>query len=438
MGISSTLSVVYRELSSLRPYQGNARRHSKRQLRQIAESIRSFGFANPILVDTNGMIVAGHGRAEAAKLIGMAEVPTVTLEGLTEDQIRAYVLADNRLAERAKWDHDTLAIELQHLATVDLGFDLTVTGFEIAEIDLAIGTAPAQDLEDELEPEDVGVPVTQPGDLWLLGKHRVLCGNALDAACYETLMNGQQAAMVFVDPPYNVVIDGNVSGKGVVKHADFAMASGEMSRAEFTAFLKGSFEQLALHSESGSVHFACMDFRHMREILDAGEAVYNTLLNLCVWAKNKGGQGSFYRSRHELVFIFRNGAEQHRNNIQLGKYGRYRTNVWDYPAPHGFAQERGEEENVRAHPTMKPVAMIADAVLDCSAPEELVLDCFLGSGSTVMACERTGRTCYGMELSPQYVDTTIRRWQRLTGGEAVHAVTGKHFNDAVGGEAAHG
>jgi len=439
LNLQDDLSIVYVSVGSLRAYPRNARTHTKHQIRQIADSIKTFGFTNPILVGGTGNIIAGHGRWEAAKLLGMTQVPTILLEDLTEDQVRAYVIADNKLALNAGWDKNILAIELQHLLTIDGQFDVTITGFEVPEIDLILQEGEKDD-PDATEAVEPGPATTQPGDLWLLGKHRVLCGSALEEATFSALMGNRKAHMAFVDPPYNVVIDGNVSGKGKVKHGDFAMATGEMDEAEFTRFLTDSFRLLAQHSTAGSVHFVCMDWRHMHEMLSAGDAAYDTLLNLCVWAKNMGGQGSFYRSQHELVFVFRNGKAGNRNNIQLGKYGRYRTNVWEYPAVRGLSQQHGDEGNLlHLHPTVKPVALVADAILDVSARGDLVLDSFLGSGSTLIAAERTGRICYGIELDPHYVDVAIRRWQRHTGQQAVHALSKKQFDDHSNpSEAIHG
>lgn len=431
--VDNNLSITYVLIDALKPYPRNARTHTKHQIRQIADSIKTFGFANPVLVDAKSTIIAGHGRVEAAKLLGMIQVPTIPLENLTESQIRAYVIADNKLAANAGWDKSILAIELQHLLTIDEQFDVTITGFEIPEIDLIVQEGAKEDPDDTPEPAESGPAITQPGDIWQLGKHRILCGSALEEISFSALMGDRRAHMIFVDPPYNVVIDGNVSGKGAVKHCDFKMASGEMDEAEFTKFLSDSLGLLARHSISGSVHFICMDWRHIGEMLSAGGKAYDTLLNLCVWVKDNGGQGSFYRSRHELVFAFRNGKAGNRNNIQLGKYGRYRTNVWEYPAVRGLSQQQSDEGNLLAlHPTVKPVALVADAILDCSARGDLILDSFLGSGSTLIAAERTGRVCYGLELDPSYVDVAIRRWQLHSGQQAVHALSGKRFEDASG------
>lgn len=325
---SSTLSIEYRSLSCLKHNPRNSRTHSKHQIKQIADSIKVFGFTNPVLLDENNTIIAGHGRVSAAKFLRIAEVPTILLKDLSPDQVRAYVIADNKLAANAGWDKSILAIELQHLLNVDTEFDVTVTGFEIPEIDLLLSPGDDKpDADDVFEIEESTHPVTQSDDIWKLGRHRILCGNALEEASYSRLLDTKRAAVVFIDPPYNVAIEGNVSGKGAIRHREFQMASGEMSEAEFISFLASSFKLLASYSTAGSVQFVCMDWRHAGELITAGKQVYDSLLNVCVWVKNTGGMGSFYRSQHELVFVFRNGKGKHRNNIQLGRFGRNRTNV---------------------------------------------------------------------------------------------------------------
>ncbi len=285
--------------------------------------------------------------------------------------------------------------------------------------------------EDEgaLEADDTRPAISHLGDLWTLGKHRIFCGNALQEASYRTVMGRKMAKIVFADPPYNVPIAGHASGNGVVKHRAFAMACGEMSQLEFTSFLTTSLSLLARYSSAGSLHYLCMDWRHMRELLAVGEQIYGALLNLCVWAKDNGAMGSFYRSQHELIFVFRNGKGQHTNNVQLGKYGRNRTNVWHYPGMNTFSRKSEEGNLLCLHPTVKPVALIADAILDASARGDLVLDNFLGAGSTLMAAERVGRICFGIELDPLYVDVAVRRWQKHTGDDAVHVGSGKSFNE---------
>ncbi len=421
------LNIAYQKLEQLHPYLKNARTHTKHQIRQIAESIRVFGWTNPVLLDAANRIIAGHGRVEAAKLLGLDQVPTIRLESLTEDQIRAYIIADNKLAENAGWDKSILAIELQHLMTLDVAdFDVTITGFEVPEIDMILDAAKEDD--DTVPEPDFDQPsVTEPGDLWLLGKHRILCGNALHDESYRTLMVKSRAAAVFTDPPFNVKIDGHATGNGAVRHREFAMASGEMSEAEFVAFLNNSLRLLAAFSTNNSVHYVCIDWRHVRDLIAAGEQNYDEFLNLCVWVKNQGGMGSFYRSQHELVAVFRKGKGPHRNNIQLGQFGRNRTNVWQYPGIQTLSRQSEEGNLLALHPTVKPIALVADAILDCTARGEIVLDAFLGSGTTLMAAERVGRICCGIEIDPIYVDVAIRRWQNLTGEAAIHAVTGRRF-----------
>jgi DNA modification methylase len=427
---NTTLAVVYKDVHNLKPYPRNARTHTIQQIRQIAESIKAFGFTNPVLIDKSGTIIAGHGRFRAAKLLGMKQIPTICLESLSEYQIRAYILADNKLAEKAGWDNSILAIELQHLASVDLGFDVSLTGFEIGEIDLILQESKADEQEEDPVEISSGPTITKPEDMWLLASHRLMCGDALDESACSALMNGQTADLIFTDPPYNVKIDGNVCGKGAIRHREFAMASGEMNEAQFVSFLSKSLGLLARHSKSGSVHFVCMDWRHAEELLKAGKQTYDSLLNLCVWAKDNGGMGSLYRSQHELVFVFRKGPESHRNNVQLGRFGRNRTNVWRYPGVNTLSRS-GDEGNLLAlHPTVKPVAMIADAILDCSAPRDIVLDNFSGVGSTILAAERAGRSCYAMEIDPMYVDTAVKRWEKQTGKRAVHAASGQYFENA--------
>lgn len=418
-------------VSTLNPYPANARTHSKKQIRQIAESIKQFGFSNPVLIDGANQIIAGHGRVAAAKLLDMETVPAIRLEHLSDAEKRAYIIADNRLAERAGWDRETLAIELQNLTISDISFDIAITGFETPEIDLMIGELDAPGTEDDADvipkSDCSKPPITAPGDLWQLGRHRLLCADATKPASFEQLMQSEQAQIVFTDPPYNVPIDGHVSGLGDVKHAEFAMASGEMSEIEFTAFLETVFGNLATHSVDGSIHFVCMDWRHLFETVVAGRSVYTDLKNLCIWNKTNGGMGSLYRSKHELVFVFKSGTAPHINNVELGKFGRYRTNVWDYAGINSFGVDR--DEALAMHPTVKPVALVADAIKDCSKRNGIVLDAFAGSGTTIIAAEKTGRQARVLELDAGYVDVIIERWQQLTREDAVHVESGFTFDE---------
>ena len=396
----------------------NPRKHSPAQIRAIADSVASFGFNAPILVDRTSRIVAGHGRLQAAKLLGLTSVPVIRLEDLTDAQAQAYMLADNKLTDNSVWDEGLLASHLKELSELNLEFEIEDTGFSTSEIDLRIQSLDDVDGDDDdqINPA-TGPSVTRLGDLWLLGEHRVICGDALDNSIYEALLGEERASAVFADLPYNLKIGGMVSGLGKVKHDEFVMASGEMSTKEFEDFLAKIFGHLSGYSQQGAVMYACMDFRHMEELMAAANRARLKLLNLCVWVKTNGGMGGFYRSQHELVFVLRNGGDRHRNNIQLGRFGRNRTNVWTYPGASSFSG-RGRERRLEFHPTVKPVRLVADAILDCTARGDLIMDCFLGSGTTVLAAERTGRRAVGIELEPKFVDTTIGRWQQLTGQEA--------------------
>lgn len=429
------IQVIYRSIGELKLDPNNPRVHSARQVRQLARSIDSFGFNVPVLVDSSNKIIAGHGRVMAAKRLGWTDVPTICLSHLSEAQARVYMLADNRLTEISTWNEELLAEQLKELAELDLDFSLEATGFEMGEIDLRIEQLNADsegepDAADDLSGLTSGPPVSQPGDLWLLGEHcRVYCGNALEESSYATLMNGERAHVVFSDAPYNVPIQGNVSGLGTVQHREFPMASGEMTEVQFTEFLTKAFSLFARNTVDGSVHFLSMDWRHLREMLTAGNAIYAEFLNLCVWIKDNAGMGSLYRSQHELVFVYKSGRARNRNNVQLGRFGRSRTNVWRYPSARSFSRSNDEGNLLAMHPTVKPAAMIADAVMDCTSRGDIVLDGFLGSGSTVIAAERTGRRCYGLELDPRYVDTIVRRWQAFTRDSARHAMSGRSFKE---------
>jgi DNA modification methylase len=369
-------TVILYPLSELKPFDRNVRKHSKKQIKQIAKSIEEFGFTNPILIDQNKTILAGHGRAAAAQSLNIMQVPCIQIEHLNETQRRAYVLADNQIGLNATWDEELLGKELQSLYGAELNFDLDITGFSIAEIDMRIDDVVPEENHDprgDALPKDIPARV-KLGDVWQLGQHRLVCGDSLSKHVIEQLMTDEQASMVFTDPPYNVKINGHVSGKGQLKHDAFAMASGEMSQNEFTDFLRTSFANLTRYAKDGSIHYICMDWRHMREVMDAAAGLYSELKNLIVWAKDNGGMGTFYRSRHELIFAYKFGDAPHINTFELGQHGRYRTNVWEY---------RGaNQEELTMHPTVKPVQMIADAIKDASARNDIILDLFGGSGST--------------------------------------------------------
>lgn len=424
--VMAVKTIEMRSVEALIPYRGNARSHSRAQIKQIADSINAFGFVNPILVDADGQVIAGHGRLAAAKHLGLTEVPVLAVTHLTPAEKRAYILADNRIAEKAGWDRDILAIELA--ALVEFDFDVELTGFAIAEIDVILddarerGNGPTADNADDIPILSDGPAITRPGDLWQLGPHRLICGDARDKDTLVALLGGEPVDLIFTDPPYNVAIEGHVSGLGRVKHREFAMASGEMTEVEFTEFLTAALAPAATHCREGAIAFVCMDWRHMREIMAAGDAVFAELKNLCIWNKSNAGMGTFYRSKHELVFVWKVRPGAHVNSFGLGETGRYRTNVWDYAGVNSFSANR--DADLAMHPTVKPVAMIGDAIRDCSRRGDVVLDMFGGSGSTLIAADLAGRQARLVEYDPLYCDTIVRRWEKLTGKRARHSASG--------------
>lgn len=405
--------VTYMSTHSLVPNTNNARTHSDKQIEQIANSIQRFGFNNPILVDHNNVVIAGHGRLQAAKKIGLDQVPTLKLEHMSEKDKKAYILADNKLAENAGWDLHILKLELQGLLEFDTDFDITLTGFSTPEIDLILheDITSASKKNDDVA-EDIQVPArVKRGDIWQLGDHYLYCGDSLQEESYEILLGDKKANMIFTDPPYNVRVDGHVGGKGKIKHDEFAFASGEMSTNEFITFLETSFMHLKEYSTDGSLHFVCMDWRHSYEILQASQKNYNECKNICVWNKQIGGMGSLYRSQHEFIYVFKNGTKPHINNIELGKHGRNRTNIWDYP---GSGACSVHHNDLKFHPTVKPVSLIADAIRDCSKQGQIILDNFAGSGSTLLAAEKTKRKAYLIEYEPKYCDVILWRFEQET------------------------
>lgn len=422
------MSAVIRDLrvetvsvSALKPYINNPRTHSKRQVEQIAKSIATFGWTNPILVDDGLGVIAGHGRLAAAQSLGLTEVPVMRLSGMSEAQRKAYVIADNRLAETAGWDDDLLRLEIGSLIEMDLEFEIEAIGFETGEIDvLMAGEGELAEAESVPEPEE-GAAVCALGDVWLLGRHRLVCGDALEAASYKALMGGELADACFTDPPYNVPIAGHVSGLGKKTHDEFVMASGEMSDAEFGNFLSAISAQISASVKPGAIVFACMDWRHICDLVKAGESEIGALKNICVWNKDVGGMGSLYRSKHEMVAVFARRGAKHTNNIQLGRFGRNRTNVWDYP---GMARQR---EELAMHPTVKPTAMVMDAIKDVTPSDGIVLDPFGGSGSTLLASEGCGRSARLIELDARYCDLIIRRFEEATGKSAILEGSGETF-----------
>jgi DNA modification methylase len=413
------LQIAYLPPERLRPSPNNARTHSKKQLKQIARSIERFGFVNPVLISDDFEIIAGHGRVEAAKILGLRQVPTVRLSNLSPADRRAYVITDNRLAELAGWDRELLATELQGL--VELQFDdIELTGFSLGEIDLMLDEA-AEKKAEEPGPEDElpanslqGAAVSRAGDLWVLGPHRLLCGDARDLASYQFLLEGKQADLVLTDPPCNVAIEGNCSGR--VGEANIAPASAEISEDQFVALLTAFLQRSKENTKDGAVLFVFTDWQHLYGLMTASREVGLALKNLVVWAKDDAAMGSFYRCRHELVLVLKNGDAPHTNTLELGRHGRYRTNIWEYAGVTSF--RAGRTEDLALHPPVKPTALVADAIRDVTRRGAIVLDPFAGSGTTIIAAEKTGRHGRAIELDPLYCDVIVRRWQQYTGKAA--------------------
>lgn len=424
--------VEMRDIASLTLPNAFLRKYTEKHKRRFARVVETFGCIVPIGIDQNGTVLTSMPWLLGAIKLGLTEVPTIRHTHLSEHHKTALRIVDQRLNELTPWDEKALALEFKQLLEVDLDFDIDVLGFSDAEIDLHI-----EKLElIEEDYDDNSVPrlpsknaISQAGDLWILGRHRLLCGSALNKTSFVGLMENKKADVVFTDPPYNLKIDGHVSGNGKVIHREFPMASGELSNTEFTQFLTEAVSHLISHSKDGSLAYICMDWRHAANLLLAGQQ-FSSLKNICVWVKNKAGMGSFYRSRHELVFVFKNGNQKHQNNVELGKYGRDRSNVWEYASP-GMATRTNPEDASNFHPTVKPVKLIADALLDCSKRHGIVLDPFLGSGATLLAAERIGRKCRGIEIDPLYVDLTVRQWQALTGEHAVLESSDESFDEVA-------
>lgn len=416
--------IEMRSPSELKPDPKNARLHPPKQLKQVMKSIGQLGWTNPVLTDEDGKVLAGHLRLKAAQELGLRSIPTIKLSHMSAAQKRAYIIADNRIAENGSWDRNLLALEHEAIQLLDPEFDLSLTGFDHDEIEIMF--------DNLLRPEDSEIPlpqhdrppVSRAGDLWRLGDHRILCGDALDPESYQRLLGTERAQQVIVDAPYNLAVNGHVSGSG--RHREFLMGSGEMSVAEFSQFLERAFANLVRFSCDGSIHFLFMDWRHLPEMLEA-TAQYDELKNLICWDKGSAGMGTFYRSQHELVFVMKKGRARHINNFGLGDKGRHRSNVWKYPGLSGWTAERHAELSM--HPTVKPVAMIADAIRDCSRKGGLILDCFGGSGTTLIAAQQTGRKGRLIELDPHYVDVIIRRLEAETGQKAVLDNDGRSFAD---------
>lgn len=415
-------------ITELLAHPRSARRHPAKQIEKIASNIRAYGFVLPIAVGTHGQVLAGAARLDAARQLGMDKVPVVSLAHLSAEDQRAFMLADNKLAELSSWDENALKIELRDLAPLELKVPLLDLGFSTAEIDVALSLSFGGEGQGALTPDPERKAVSRVGDVWLLGDHRLVCGDCTEYETHSALMAfDDEARMIFTDPPYNCPIDGFVSGRNTGRR-EFPMATGEMTREEFTDFLVEGLDPAGLFLVDGGIAYVCMDWRHMREVEEAGRDAIGPLKNVCVWAKPNAGMGAFYRSQHEMVFVFKKGEAAHVNNFGLGEV-RYRTNLWQYPGASGFHADR--EGDLEMHPTTKPVNMIADAILDVSHRGDIVMDMFAGSGATLMACMKTGRVARLIELDPLYVDLIIRRFQAAGGGEVYLQDGGASFDEVA-------
>lgn len=396
---------------------------SKDVLMRTAASIQQFGFIVPVVIDESDKIIIGKGRVEAARLIGMTKVPCVRVSHLSDAEKRVFAIAENQLGQLAGWDAETLRIELAELSEMDLSFSLELTGFSAAKIDSIIFGGDSSNRQDNAIPALPDQVVSRVGDRWVLGDHVLLCADATKAESFERLLQGEQARVVFTDPPYNVQVAGHVTSGGL--HGEFVMASGEMSDDEFTGFSTDVMARAKENLIDGGLIYYCMDHRHVEHTLAAARATGLERLNIIVWDKKAGGMGSFYRSRHELIFLFRKPGASHLNRVELGKHGRDRSNVWAYEGVNGFGAAKAKAREM--HPTVKPLGLVRDAILDSTAKGDAVLDLFSGSGTTIIAAESVKRRGFATELDPRYVDVGVMRWQEFTGREAVLSSTGQTF-----------
>ncbi|MFO1260771.1 MAG: site-specific DNA-methyltransferase [Sphingomonadaceae bacterium] len=422
-------AIVQRAPAELKAFPNTPRKHSQKQITQMIGSLRRFGATRPVLITPDDEIVCGHAVVEAARQMKLPTIPTICITEMSEAEIRAYRIADNKLGEGSSWDLSVLGEELSVIIEDEEGIlGLEALGFEIAEAEVILeGIAEPQRDAAETVPAPKAVAITRVGDIWVLGEHKLFCGSCLDSQSWELLMGAEKGNVAFCDPPYNVPVAGHVSGLGKKVHSEFAMASGEMSSEEFIAFNRDWLEKTTAHMTNGAVIAACMDWRHIFELESAIRAIGLERLNLCVWNKTNGGMSSLWRSKHELVYIAKVGTAPHINNVQLGRFGRYRTNVWDYAGANSFGKSR--DADLADHPTVKPIAMVADYLRDVSHRGQIVLDPFMGSGTTLLAAERTGRVARGIEIDPVYVDVAIRRWEEMTGNEASLMNDGRSFAD---------
>lgn len=425
------LKIERRKISEIKPAKRSARNHSKKKINNLSAGIERYGYIDPIIIDENDRVIAGHARLAAAKKIGMDWIEVIKISHLSETEKKAFAIFNNRIAELSEWDFGVLKLEYDDIeADPVTRLDIPLLGFtemEINQFDIG-DTKETQDVEEEALPVvDRSQVVTLPDDIWLIGKdHRLGCGDVRDQQLVRKVMNGELADCVFTDPPYNVAIDRNVCGSGKIRHSEFMMASGELSPALFEAFLQDGLGLLASFSRDGSIHFVCMDWRHLHELYSVARHVYHEQKNLICWNKTNAGMGSFYRSQHELIAVYKRGKGKHTNNFGLGETGRYRTNVWTYAGVNSFGPNQND---LALHPTVKPTALVVDALLDVTHRGQIVLDGFAGSGTTLIAAEKIRRRARLIELDPYYCDIICKRAFNVLGLEARLESTGETFEE---------
>ena len=436
------LHIEYVDVTALRSEYRRTKKHSVRQIRKLATAINRVGFNVPILVDDTLAVISGEARLEAATMIGLAEVPIIRIAHLSDAELRLFRIFDNKVATEATLDLDMIRLEFDDLIIAAPDLSLSDSGFEIGEIDALNGLHRTQELDD-LDDDPLPAPsaVSRLGDLWRLGRHRLLCGDATDPDTIARLVDSRPVRAIISDVPYNLKIPGVVSGNGRVKHGDFAMASGEMSEAEFTAFLVRFFDAAKPHLVDGALVLAFMDWRHIAELLAAGKGSELDYRQLLVWAKSSAGMGALWRNAYELIAVFKHGGAPNVDNVRLGKYGRDRSNVLHYPGAN--VPTKGRRKALELHPTVKPIALIADLILDVTESGELVLDSFGGSGTTLVAANAVGRDAALCEIEPGYVDATVVRWMHKHDEEPVLQETGESWSAVraariAGGEASNG
>ena len=425
----NSTSISWVQVSSLRSHPASPRKFKTIDERAAARIVEVRDVIPPLVIDADGTVLVGEVIYRAARRLGLEELPVMRVEHLSDVEALELSVAYQRLNEIGEWDRGQLgALNLRFEIEIP-GYEPEQIGFEVGAMDVMIGELPQEDPEEE---DDEGLsasyPVSEVGDIWQLGKHRLVCGDSTDPATFAKLMAGvSPAALVFSDPPFGCKIDGFVASSG--RHREFVMGSGEMAPDELFEFFRAFIEAFLPHIKSGAVVEIVIDWRSLHLMLRAAEPLLGPLINLAVWVKDRPGQGSFLRSQHELVLIFKAGKGRFRNNVMLGKHGRSRSNVWSYPSAKTASTGSDEGDMLKNHPTPKCVRMVADAILDCTKRGEIVIDAFLGSGTTLIAADKVGRVCHAVELDPLYVDLAIRRWQAWSGEQAVHSSTGRSFDE---------